>query len=189
MIDLCNRLQVDPWFCIPHLADDDYVRQFATMVRERLDPKLKVYVEHSNEVWNGQFAQARYAKEEGRRLGLSDNDFQAQLYYHSMRSVQIFADLRAGVWGHGTTGAGDGQPVGQSVGERAGDGVSRRVQAHRCAGDRALFRPWAGLARDGRRGGADAGGAGAGAVPRRISSATRRRSRRRWRRPGRLACP
>ncbi len=90
MIDLCNKLQVDPWFCIPHLADDDFVRQFATMVRERLDPKLKVYVEHSNEVWNGQFEQARYAREEGRRLGLADNDYQAQLYYHSMRSVQIF---------------------------------------------------------------------------------------------------
>ena len=30
MIDLANTLQADPWFCIPHQADDDYVRQFAT---------------------------------------------------------------------------------------------------------------------------------------------------------------
>ena len=29
MVDLCNRLKVNPWFCMPHLATDDYVRQFA----------------------------------------------------------------------------------------------------------------------------------------------------------------
>ena len=39
MIDLANVLQADPWFCIPHLAEDDYVRQFATLVKARLDPR------------------------------------------------------------------------------------------------------------------------------------------------------
>ena len=28
MIDLCNRTQIDPWFCMPHLADDEFVRTF-----------------------------------------------------------------------------------------------------------------------------------------------------------------
>ena len=95
MIDLCNRLDVNPWFCIPHLADDDYVRQFASLVKARLKPGLKVYVEHSNEVWNGQFAQARHARAEGLRLKLADNEYQAQLFYHSMRSTQIFAIFEA----------------------------------------------------------------------------------------------
>jgi hypothetical protein len=90
MVDLCNRLRVAPWFCMPHLADDDYVRRFAELVRDQLDPSLKVYVEHSNEVWNGQFAQARYALQRGRALGLSNNDYQAQLFYHAKRSVEIF---------------------------------------------------------------------------------------------------
>src|SRR5262245_24792127 len=27
MIDLCNRQKVDPWFCMPHLASDDFVKQ------------------------------------------------------------------------------------------------------------------------------------------------------------------
>ena len=27
MVDFANRLQADPWFCIPHQADDTYVRQ------------------------------------------------------------------------------------------------------------------------------------------------------------------
>lgn len=90
MIDLCNRLQADPWFCMPHLADDDYVRRFAQMVRERIDPRLKVYIEYSNEVWNGMFAQARYAGEQGKKLGLADKPWEAAWHYTAYRSVQIF---------------------------------------------------------------------------------------------------
>lgn len=90
MLALTNRLKCDPWFCIPHLADDDYVRNFARQVKEQVPSAAKVYVEHSNEVWNGQFAQARYAAERGKELKLSDNAYQAQLFYHSRRSVQIF---------------------------------------------------------------------------------------------------
>src|SRR5207249_8596750 len=52
MIDLVNAGRANPWFCMPHLADDDYVRRFARLVKERLRPDLKVYVEYSNEVWN-----------------------------------------------------------------------------------------------------------------------------------------
>ncbi|MFO0929703.1 MAG: hypothetical protein U0736_22220 [Gemmataceae bacterium] len=91
MIDLCNTLKVDPWFCLPHRASDDFVRQFAAMVKERLDPARTVYIEYSNECWNGQFAQARYCAEQGRKLGLSTNAFEAQLRYYSKRSVEIFA--------------------------------------------------------------------------------------------------
>ncbi len=58
MIQLCNELQINPWFCIPHRATDDYIAQFARLVKEQLDLKLKVYVEYSNEIWNWQFHQA-----------------------------------------------------------------------------------------------------------------------------------
>lgn len=58
MIELCNLLQINPWFCIPHRASDDYITQFAGLVREKLDPSLKVYVEYSNELWNWMFHQA-----------------------------------------------------------------------------------------------------------------------------------
>jgi hypothetical protein len=60
-VDLCNKLNKDGWFCIPHQATDDYIQQFAITVRNRLNPGLKVIVEYSNEVWNFQFAQAQYA--------------------------------------------------------------------------------------------------------------------------------
>jgi hypothetical protein len=90
MVELANRLNADPWFSMHHLATDDYVRNFALAVRSRLNPALKVYVEHSNEVWNGIYRQARYAQERGLALGLSSNPFEAQMRYHSLRSAQVF---------------------------------------------------------------------------------------------------
>ncbi|MEX2395044.1 MAG: hypothetical protein WD826_11255, partial [Actinomycetota bacterium] len=51
MIELANLLGVDPWFNIPHRADDDFVRGFAKIVRDRLEIDLRPYFEYSNEVW------------------------------------------------------------------------------------------------------------------------------------------
>jgi hypothetical protein len=92
MVQLANTLHVDAWFNVPHQASDDYVRAFATYVRDNLAKDLKAYVEYSNETWNGQFSQARYVIEQGTTLGLGDGDpFLAGLRYHSTRSVQIFS--------------------------------------------------------------------------------------------------
>jgi hypothetical protein len=90
MIDLCNRLKILPWFCMPHTADDDYIRNSAEIVKKKLNPELKVYVEYSNEVWNGIFSQSQYARVAGTNLKLSENPFQAQLFYYSKRSAEIF---------------------------------------------------------------------------------------------------
>jgi hypothetical protein len=87
MVELANTQQVDPWFCMPHQADDDFVRQFARLVRETLDPRRTVYVEYSNEVWNWQFAQTRHAKEQGDALKLGNPSHNR---YYSQRSVEIF---------------------------------------------------------------------------------------------------
>lgn len=62
MIELCNELGADPWFCMPHLADDAYVYSFARQVRMRLRPDLNVYIEWSNEVWNSQFPQHKWVQ-------------------------------------------------------------------------------------------------------------------------------
>ena len=91
MFDLCNRQQADAWFCMPHLADDEYVRNFARMVKERLDSRLKVYIEYSNEVWNGMFEQSRWAGQEGMRWGFAEKPWEAAWRYTAHRSVQIFA--------------------------------------------------------------------------------------------------
>ena len=52
MVQLANEVGADAWFTIPHLASDEYIRQFATYVRDNLDPSLKAKVEYSNENWN-----------------------------------------------------------------------------------------------------------------------------------------
>lgn len=90
MIDLSNRLQADPWFCMPHRSNDDYVRQFASMVQDRLDPALRVYVEYSNEVWNPIFSAHQYAGQEGLKRGFADQPWAAALRYTAYRSTQIF---------------------------------------------------------------------------------------------------
>lgn len=90
LIQLANTLKIDPWFTLPAQASDDYVRNFAVMVRDRLDPSLKVHVEYSNEVWNSQFSQAKYAGERGLERRLDDNSWGAGLRYYSERSVEIF---------------------------------------------------------------------------------------------------
>lgn len=90
MIRLCNLRDVEPWFCMPHRASDDFVRRFAGIVKEQLKPNLKVHIEYSNECWNGQFEQARYCKEQGEKFGLSKNAYEAQLRFYSQRACEIF---------------------------------------------------------------------------------------------------
>jgi hypothetical protein len=103
MIELCNRQQAAPWFCMPHMADDEYVRNFARMVKDRLDPKLKVYIEYSNEVWNGQFKQCQYAGEQGVKLGLGPKDkpWEAGWHYTAVRSTEILKIWEDVFGGHG----------------------------------------------------------------------------------------
>ena len=67
MIELCNQLDKDMWICIPHNASNDYIRQMATLVKTRLKPNLKVYVEYSNETWNWMFAQAQWLNKFGQQ--------------------------------------------------------------------------------------------------------------------------
>jgi len=92
MIDHANRTGANPWFCMPHLANDDYVRNFAIMVRDRLNPELKVYVEYSNEVWNSMFEQHRHAQRRARELNMGppERPWEGAAMYYVQRSQEIF---------------------------------------------------------------------------------------------------
>jgi hypothetical protein len=90
MCSLANTIHADPWFNLPHLATDDYMRQFATVVRDQLAPDLHAYLEYSNEVWNGQFLQAGYAQQQGLALGLNTDTYAAESSFTGLRSVQMF---------------------------------------------------------------------------------------------------
>ncbi len=98
MLQLANNTLCDPWFCMPHQATNEFVTQFATLVRDQLDPSLKVFVEYSNEVWNSQFQQHQYAQQQGLAAGLSSNPYEAGLRFYSQRSVEMF-DIWHAVFG------------------------------------------------------------------------------------------
>ncbi len=102
MVDLADRLQADPWFCMPHLADDDYIRNFAKVVKEKLDPNRKVYIEYSNEVWNSQFEQTRYSCEKAKELGIGPQErpWEGGGMYYARRSVEIFSIWEEVFGGH-----------------------------------------------------------------------------------------
>ena len=54
---LCQELGRDAWINVPLLADDDYVRRLAELAKVKLSSSRKLYVEYSNEIWNGGFQQ------------------------------------------------------------------------------------------------------------------------------------
>jgi hypothetical protein len=89
MIELANLIGADPWFNMPHMADDAYMKAFAEMVKADLRPDLKAYVEYSNEVWNFIFPQAVYAQEQAKeRWGRKAGD-DAWMQFYGMRSAQM----------------------------------------------------------------------------------------------------
>lgn len=90
MIELANRVGADPWFTLPHAATNDYITRFARMVKQNLNPGLKVYIEYSNETWNGIFTQHQYMKQMGQRQGLDADELQGAYKYYSKRSVEMF---------------------------------------------------------------------------------------------------
>ncbi len=90
MVELANLVSADPWFTMPHQADDDYIERFAREVRSSLRPGLRAWIEYSNEVWNGQFAQAQYSVEQGQRLGIGEGDVGAGLSFYARRSSEMF---------------------------------------------------------------------------------------------------
>ncbi|HKP61074.1 MAG TPA: hypothetical protein VJV78_30295 [Polyangiales bacterium] len=102
MIDLANRAGTDAWFCVPHMADDQYVEEMAKLIKTRLDPAHRAYIEYSNELWNGIFPQVAWTakkgcaaklNEVGAYTGDCDDDgprYWSGLKWQVRRSGQIF---------------------------------------------------------------------------------------------------
>ncbi|WP_127903706.1 hypothetical protein [Solirhodobacter olei] len=56
MVQLANQTGADPWFTMPAWASDDYIRNFATYVRDHLSQGLTAHVEYGNENWNWSYS-------------------------------------------------------------------------------------------------------------------------------------
>ena len=99
-VQLANAISADAWLNTPVMADNNYVTQMATLVHSLLGASQKVYVELSNEVWNGIFTQNTYAVTQGQATfpsGLG-SPFDYNRNWYGMRSAQI-CDTWRSVWG------------------------------------------------------------------------------------------
>lgn len=105
MVALANQLGADPWFNMPHRASDAYVAAFAAYVRDHLDPRRRAYVEYSNEIWNWQFDQAAFARDQARRRWGRRSGDDGFMQYAGVRAAEV-----AGIW-HETFGAGSDRLV------------------------------------------------------------------------------
>jgi len=99
VVSLCNALSADCWINFPVTADDDYITQAATLVHQQLGATQNVYVELSNEVWNGIYSQHQYAVQQGEALWpRAKNPFEANRNWYGMRTAQM-CDMWAQAWG------------------------------------------------------------------------------------------
>lgn len=99
-VALANTISADAWLNTPAMADDDYIVQMARLVHRQIGSSQKVYVELSNEVWNGVFPQYRYAIAQGHAkfpAGLG-SDYAYNRNWYGMRVGQM-CDIWTAVWG------------------------------------------------------------------------------------------
>lgn len=90
VIALANQTQKDIWINIPHLADDTYIQQLATLLDSTLNPTSKIYLEYSNEVWNSGFSQHMDCANLGQNLGYTGQSWERAWKYTAKRSADVF---------------------------------------------------------------------------------------------------
>ena len=94
LIELANSTGKNVWLNMPHQASDDFITQYATLIRDSLDPELKIYIEYSNEVWNGQFDAFQWITEQ---LPDGDNARRWEVTAQEMkRDFEIWSSVFAG---------------------------------------------------------------------------------------------
>jgi len=89
IVNLCNTSGKNPWICVPHRANNQYISELAKLFRDSLNPDLKIYIEYSNEVWNGSFAQSQYADSMGNVMGYSGNPWEQGWQYYAKRTADV----------------------------------------------------------------------------------------------------
>ena len=90
MIRLANETGAEPWFTLPHLADDAFFTASAEMIHAKLDPSLRAWIEFSNETWNWSFPQAGAAREAAAARWGNPDLWQEWNAMRAARMVQAF---------------------------------------------------------------------------------------------------
>ncbi|MFM9023958.1 MAG: Calx-beta domain-containing protein, partial [Planctomycetaceae bacterium] len=124
MVQLANDLDADPWFNMPHMADDTFVRNFATYVRDHLEPGRTAYVEWANELWNigWGFEASAWVAQRARAESLDPDDGQWIVTgREAKRDFDIWSDVFAGQ---------AGRIVRVAAGQAANAWIVEQVTAH-----------------------------------------------------------
>lgn len=91
-IDLANALRKNIWITVWHKTSYQYNRNLAQLLKDRLDPSLKCYVEYSNETWAGQFIPYHYVNDIVRdSVGLPNAAYAT--VYKACRLFKAFDDV------------------------------------------------------------------------------------------------
>jgi hypothetical protein len=91
MIRLANSSQKAPWFTMPAQATDEYLANFATLVKSELSSELPVFVEYSNEVWNPTFSQGFWVEQQGQTTFAqsTESGFTKRINWHGKRTAEV----------------------------------------------------------------------------------------------------
>ncbi|NBB78051.1 MAG: carbohydrate-binding protein [Verrucomicrobia bacterium] len=83
MIQLANELNKDLWINVPHKADNNFVDNMASLFNNQTEGARDIFLEYSNEVWNGMFDQSGW---------VNNSNFAGsnRMEKYGTRSAQIF---------------------------------------------------------------------------------------------------
>jgi len=93
-LEMSNTVQAEPWLNIPVQVDDEYIRQYAKVVKSKLAPHLKFYLEFGNEIWNSAWPYIQDARIMEQRAKLTWPNstaslFELRLNYYGKRTSEM----------------------------------------------------------------------------------------------------
>jgi hypothetical protein len=128
MVEFANRTGNDPWFTMPHQATDEYVTNFASYVKDNLNPNLTPYVEYTNEAWNGVFAQSNWIEKQSQGLisysNTNNNGQIKKINGYSKRTTEIMQ-----IWDR-VYGADKEKVIGVMSGQAANSFIAEQALAY-----------------------------------------------------------
>lgn len=98
VIALANATNKHLWINVPVSATTDYVTQLATLLKNNLNSGLEIYLESSNEVWNGSFKQSDWNAQQANDLFSKARGGVNETKNHARRTVEL-VNIFAGVFG------------------------------------------------------------------------------------------
>ncbi|MEK8030667.1 hypothetical protein AACH06_07490 [Ideonella sp. DXS29W] len=100
MLDVARVTGADPWLNLPMQADDDYVRQFAQLLKAKLPAGRTAIVEYANEPWNQAFPVSAWMTRKARAEwpAAKASDAALAVNWHAWRSARICQTIKA-EWG------------------------------------------------------------------------------------------